>query len=190
MTPKSKKSKAEAKGRPVPRPVRTPSLRAKVDIYDTTLRDGSQTEDISYSVEDKLAIAEKLDELGMDYIEGGWPAIGNVKDQEFFKKARSIRFRHSRLVAFGSTRRVQEKVATSLLLKGVLSAETRDVCLVGKSSDYQVTAVLRTTLDENLRIVAESVAYMKRRRERVFFDAEHFFDGFKRNPGYALQVLS
>lgn len=169
---------------------KTPALRAKIDIYDTTLRDGSQGEDISYSVEDKLAIAEKLDALGMDYIEGGWPALGNAKDQAFFKRARGLHLKRARLVAFGSTRRVRERVATSLLLKGVLSAETRDVCLVGKCSDYHVTDVLRTTLDENLRIVSQSIAFMKRRRERVFFDAEHFFDGFKRNPGYALQVLA
>jgi len=165
-------------------------MRAKIDIYDTTLRDGSQGEDISYSVEDKLAIAEELDALGVDYIEGGWPAVGNAKDQAFFKRAGKLRFKHARLVAFGSTRRVREKAADSLLLKGVLSAETRDVCLVGKCSDYHVTAVLRTTLEENLRIVSQSVGFMKRRRERVFFDAEHFFDGFKRNPGYALQVLT
>jgi len=164
-------------------------MRAKIDIYDTTLRDGSQGEDISYSVDDKLAIAEELDSLGMDYIEGGWPALGNAKDQAFFKKARRLKLRHSRLVAFGSTRKVGEKPGKSDMLKGVLSAETRDVCLFGKTNDYHVTAVLRTNLEENLRIVAESVAFMKKRREKVFFDAEHFYDGFRRNPGYALQVL-
>ncbi len=177
--------KTPAKTRP-----RTPVLRAKVDVYDTTLRDGSQTQEISYSVEDKLAIAEELDALGVDYIEGGWPAPGNAKEQAFFKAARRLKFRHARLAAFGSTRKVHERAATSALLKGVLSAETRDVCLVGKCSDFHVTDVLRTTLDENLRIVSESIAFMKRRRERVFFDAEHFFDGFKRNPGYTLRVLS
>jgi 2-isopropylmalate synthase len=166
-----------------------PTMRAHIDIYDTTLRDGSQGEDISYSVEDKLAIAGELDALGVDYIEGGWPAIGNAKDQAFFRQAKKLRLKQARLVAFGSTRRVGEKPGQSLILKGILSAETRDVCLVGKTSDFHVTQVLRTNLDENLRIVHQSVAFMKKRRQRVFFDAEHFYDGFKRNPGYALQSL-
>ncbi|HXC65213.1 MAG TPA: citramalate synthase, partial [bacterium] len=164
-------------------------MRAKVDIFDTTLRDGSQSPDISFSVEDKLAIAEQLDALGVDYIEGGWPALGNAKDQAFFKAARKLRLRHARLVAFGATRKAGEKAGASLYLKGVLSAETRDACIVGKSSDFHVTEVLRTSLDENLRMLADSVAFLKKRRERVFLDAEHFFDGFRRNPGYALQCL-
>ncbi|HXB96969.1 MAG TPA: citramalate synthase, partial [bacterium] len=128
-------------------------MRAKVDIFDTTLRDGSQSPDISFSVEDKLAIAGQLDALGVDYIEGGWPAVGNTKDQAFFKAARKLRFRHARLVAFGATRKAGEKAGASLYLKGVLSAETRDACIVGKSSDFHVTEVLRTSLDENLRML-------------------------------------
>ena len=164
-------------------------MRAKVDIFDTTLRDGSQSPDISFSVEDKLAIAEQLDALGVDYIEGGWPALGNAKDQAFFKAARKLRFKHARLVAFGATRKAGEKAGASLYLKGVLSAETRDACIVGKASDFHVTQVLRTSLDENLRMLEQSGAFLKKRRERVFLDAEHFFDGFRRNPGYALQCL-
>jgi 2-isopropylmalate synthase len=161
----------------------------KIDIFDTTLRDGSQSPDISFSVDDKLAIAAALDELGVDYIEGGWPAIGNAKDQEFFKAAKRLRLKHARLVAFGATRKVGEKVGQSLFLKGVLAAETKDVCIVGKTSDYHVTEVLRTSLDENLAMLEGSLRYLKQRRQRVFFDAEHFFDGYRRNPSYALQCL-
>jgi 2-isopropylmalate synthase len=165
------------------------SSRTKVDIFDTTLRDGSQSPAISFSVEDKLAIAEQLDQLGVDYIEGGWPAIGNAKDQAFFRQARRLRLKHARMVAFGATRKVGEKVGQSLFLKGVLAAETRDVCIVGKASDFHVTDVLRTSLDENLRMLFESIKHLKARRERVFYDAEHFFDGYRRNPSYALQCL-
>ena len=164
-------------------------MRAKVDIFDTTLRDGSQSPDISFSVEDKLAIAEQLDSLGVDYIEGGWPAIGNTKDQAFFKAAKRLKLKHARLVAFGATRKVNEKPENSLFIKGVLAAETRDVCIVGKASDFHVTDVLRTSLDENLRMLSDSLRFLKKRRQRVFFDAEHFFDGFRRNPSYALQCL-
>lgn len=164
-------------------------MRTKVDIFDTTLRDGSQSPAISFSVEDKLAIAVQLDALGVDYIEGGWPALGNTKDQAFFKQARRLSLKHARMVAFGATRKVGEKAAQSPFLKGVLAAETQDVCIVGKSSDFHVTNVLRTSLDENLRMLYESLAFLKRRRERVFFDAEHFFDGYRRNPSYALQCL-
>ncbi len=163
--------------------------KRKIDIFDTTLRDGSQSPDISFSVEDKLAIAEKLDELGVDYIEGGWPALGNAKDQAFFKQARRLKLKHARLVAFGATRKVGEKAAGSPFLKGVLSAETRDACIVGKSSDFHATDVLRTSLDENLRMLHESFSFLKKRRRHVFYDAEHFFDGFRRNPSYALQCL-
>ena len=163
--------------------------KRKIDIFDTTLRDGSQSPEISFSVDDKLAIAEQLDILGVDYIEGGWPALGNAKDQAFFKQARRLKLKHASLVAFGATRKVGEKVAKSPFLKGVLSAETKDVCIVGKSSDFHVTDVLRTTLDENLRMLHESFAFLKKRRRHVFYDAEHFFDGFRRNPSYALQCL-
>jgi 2-isopropylmalate synthase len=163
--------------------------RAKVDIFDTTLRDGSQSPDISFSVEDKLAIAERLDWLGVDYIEGGWPALGNAKDQAFFKQAKRLKLKHARLVAFGATRKAGERVGQSPFLKGVLAAETKDVCIVGKSSDFHVTQVLRTTLDENLRMLFESFKFLKARRQRVFYDAEHYFDGYRRNPSYALQCL-
>jgi 2-isopropylmalate synthase len=163
--------------------------KRRIEIFDTTLRDGSQSPDISFSVEDKLAIAEQLDALGVDYIEGGWPALGNAKDQEFFRAAKRLKLKHARMVAFGATRKVGEKVAQSPFLKGVLAAETRDVCIVGKTSDFHVLQVLRTSLEENLAMLQESLSYLKRRRERVFFDAEHFFDGYRRNPSYALQCL-
>ncbi len=164
-------------------------MKNRIHIFDTTLRDGSQGEDIAYSVDDKLAIAARLDELGVDSIEGGWPAPGNAKDLAFFKRAKKLRLRHARLVAFGSTCRPGEKAPASAILKGVLDAETPDACIFGKTWDLHVTKVLRSTLDENLRMVHASVAFLKKRRQRVHFDAEHFFDGFKRNPGYALQVL-
>jgi 2-isopropylmalate synthase len=166
-----------------------PMQKHKVEIFDTTLRDGSQGQDISYSVADKLAIAEKLDWLGVDYIEGGWPSPGNAKDLAFFKQAKRLKLKHSRLVAFGSTCRVGEKPGQSAILKGVLDAETRDACIFGKSWDLHVTKVLKTTLDENLRMVHDSVAFLKKRRQRVFFDAEHFFDGFRANAAYALSAL-
>jgi 2-isopropylmalate synthase len=164
-------------------------MRKQVQIFDTTLRDGSQGEDVNLSVEDKLAIAEKLDELGVHFIEGGWPAPSNAKDIAFFKKAKSLRLRQAKLVAFGSTRRVHSKAAQDPILSSLLKAETRSVCIFGKSSALHVAKVLKTTLDENLAMIADSVAFLKRRRDRVFYDAEHFFDGYKLNPSYALKTL-
>lgn len=159
-----------------------------VQLYDTTLRDGAQQEGISFSVEDKLKIAQKLDELGIDFIEGGWPG-SNPKDTEFFSRARDLTLAHSSLVAFGSTRRPNGSVEKDINLQALLEAGTSVVTLVGKAWDKQVTHVLETTLAENLGMISDSINYLKSKGLRVFFDAEHFFDGYSANPEYALQVV-
>ncbi len=159
-----------------------------VQLYDTTLRDGAQREGISFSVVDKLNIAKKLDELGIHFVEGGWPG-SNPKDDEFFNKARNLALTNSVLVAFGSTRRPRAKAETDATLLALADAGVKAVTIVGKSSALQVTHVLETTLDENLSMVADSIHYLKAKGLTVFFDAEHFFDGFKSNPTYALRTL-
>jgi 2-isopropylmalate synthase len=159
-----------------------------VQLYDTTLRDGAQEEGISFSVEDKLKICQKLDELGIDFIEGGWPG-SNPKDSEFFAQARNLRLTHSTLVAFSSTRHVNSRAKEDLNLQALLQAKTKVVTIVGKAWDKQVTRVLETTLEENLSMITDSISYLRAKGLRVFFDAEHFFDGYKGNPEYALQVV-
>ncbi len=159
-----------------------------VQLYDTTLRDGAQQEGISFSVVDKLKIAQKLDELGIHFIEGGWPG-SNPKDVEFFEKARSLTLPHSQLVACGSTRRPKVKAENDANLLALADAGVKMVTIVGKSSELQVTRVLETTLEENLSMIVDSIGYLKAKGLTVFFDAEHFFDGFKTNPGYALHTL-
>ena len=161
---------------------------SQVQLYDTTLRDGAQREGVSFSVVDKLNIARKLDELGVHFIEGGWPG-SNPKDVEFFKKAQGLTLSHSRLVAFGSTRRPKAKAETDANLIALANAGVKVATIVGKSSAVQVTQVLETTLEENLSMVADSIKYLKGKGLTVFFDAEHFFDGFKANPGYSLRVV-
>jgi len=166
-----------------------PLLPASVEIFDTTLRDGAQFEGISLTVEDKLRVAEQLDWLGVRWIEGGYPQA-NPKDEEFFRRAPSeLRLTNADLVAFGSTRRPAGKVDVDPTLAALVGAGTGTVCIVGKSWDFHVTDALRTTLDEGLAMVAESVAFLKGEGLRVFFDAEHFFDGYKANPEFALRVL-
>lgn len=160
-----------------------------VDIYDTTLRDGSQQEGLSLTVDDKLRVAEQLDHLGVTFIEGGWPGA-NPKDEEFFKRAPTeLKLARSTLVAFGSTRRPGGKVETDETLRHLINAGTSSVCIVAKSWDYHVTEALRTDLDEAVRMAAESVEYLRKADLRVFFDAEHFFDGYKRNPEFTMRVL-
>jgi 2-isopropylmalate synthase len=161
----------------------------KVQLYDTTLRDGAQQAGISFSVEDKLKIARKLDELGIHYIEGGWPG-SNPKDEEFFRKARGLRLSRASLAAFGSTRRPGTSAAADANLKALVEAQTPVVTIVGKSWDGQVTRVLETTLEENLAMIADSIQLLKSKGIIVFFDAEHFFDGFKANPDYALETAA
>lgn len=159
-----------------------------VRLYDTTLRDGAQTEGISFSVSDKLRIAKKLDDLGIHYIEGGWPGA-NPKDGEFFKKAKRLRLKNSEIVAFGSTRRAKVKAKDDVVLKGLLAADTKVITIFGKSWNLQVTDVLGTTLEENLNMVRDSISFLASKGKEVIFDAEHFFKGYKADPGYALQVL-
>ena len=164
-------------------------LPSRVEIYDTTLRDGSQLEGISLTVDDKLRIAEQLDYLGVHYIEGGWPGA-NPKDDEFFQRAPAeLDLDFSTLVAFGSTRRVKGKVDDDPTLANLVKANTSAVCIVGKCWDYHVTEALRTSLDEGVAMVADSVEFLVAAGLRVFFDAEHFFDGYKRNPEFSLRVV-
>ena len=159
------------------------------EIYDTTLRDGLQQSGLSFTARDRLLTARLLDQLGVDYIEGGWPGA-SPKDDEFFALARDeLRLEHATLTAFGSTAKAGTDPAEDPQVAGVLAAGTEVVCIVGKSSAYQVTEVLRTNLDEGLRMVRASVAYYREQGRRVFFDAEHFFDGYRFDAGYAVDVL-
>ena len=163
-------------------------MASPVELYDTTLRDGTQMEGISLSVEDKLKIARKLDELGVHYVEGGWPG-SNPKDAEFFARARSLVLRHARLAAFGSTRRAGSSAESDLNLRALVDAGTPVVTIVGKAHDRHVTRILETTTEENLAMIADSIRYLKSQGLVVFFDAEHFFDGFASDRQYALQCL-
>ncbi len=165
------------------------AVPASVEIYDTTLRDGSQREGLSLTVEDKLRIAVKLDELGVHYIEAGWPGA-NPKDDEVFARARTeLSLTRSRFVAFGATRKAGATCEGDENLRNLAQAGTQTVCMVGKSWDYHVLEALRTSLDEGVAMVADSVAWLKARDLEVLLDAEHFFDGYRRNPGFALRVL-
>lgn len=161
---------------------------SQIEIFDTTLRDGGQTEGISYSVDDKLRIARKLDELGVAFIEGGWPG-SNPKDALFFEQARKEKWTHAKIVAFGATRRAKLKPQDDPSVRALVEAGTEVCCIFGKSSVLQVEEVLRTTRDENLRMIEETVAYLRSQGKRVIYDGEHFFDGFDRHPDYALQCL-
>ncbi len=164
-------------------------LPESVEVYDTTLRDGSQQEGISLSVEDKLRVAEQLDHLGVAYIEGGWPGA-NPKDEEFFGRARDeLKLTSATLVAFGSTRRPGARAAEDATLRHLVGAGTEAVCIVAKASDLHVTDALRTSLDEAVAMVSDSVGFLRSRGLRVFLDAEHFFDGYLRDPSFALRVL-
>jgi len=160
-----------------------------IEIYDTTLRDGAQREGISLTVEEKLRIATLLDELGVHYIEGGWPGA-LPKDTEFFARAaKELDLGSSTLTAFGSTRRADVEAASDPQLQALLEAETDVICIVGKSWDYHVTEALRTSLDEGVAMVADTVSFLRSEGKRVFLDAEHFFDGFANNPEYALRIV-
>ena len=159
-----------------------------VEIFDTTLRDGAQTEGISYSVDDKLRIARKLDELGVAFIEGGWPG-SNPKDAVFFERARTETWKHAKIVAFGSTRRAGLKPADDPSVRALVEAGTKVCAIFGKSSVLQVKEVLRTTLEENLRMIEDTVGWLRGQGKRVIYDAEHFFDGFDQDSAYALQTI-
>src|SRR5215472_3448603 len=158
-------------------------------VFDTTLRDGGQREGISYTVADKLAVARLLDEVGVGFIEGGWPGA-MPKDTEFFRRARTeLDLKHAILVAFGATRRADLKADNDPQVRALLDAETEAVCLVAKSDVRHVERALKTTLDENLAMVRDTVAFFRGEGRRVFVDCEHFFDGYKHDPDYGVRVL-
>ena len=160
----------------------------EIELYDTTLRDGAQQEGISLSVEDKIKITRRLDDLGVSWIEGGTPG-SNPKDEDYFQQVKSVTLSNARVSAFGLTRRANADAATDASIMALMAAGTPGVTLVGKSSDLHVREVLGTSLEENLAMIADSVAYLKRQGRTVFFDAEHFFDGFKLNRDYAIQCV-
>ena len=161
----------------------------KIKLYDTTLRDGMQAEGVSFSLEDKLSIAVRLDELGLDYIEGGF-AASNPKEMQFFNEAAKLGLKTSKIVAFGNTRRADRRVSDDVSLSSILACKTAAATLVGKTWDMQVMKVLGCSLDENIAICAESVEYVKKQGIETIFDAEHFFDAYINNPEYAMKVLS
>ncbi|MGZ9262102.1 MAG: citramalate synthase [Candidatus Binatia bacterium] len=157
-------------------------------LYDTTLRDGCQAEDVSFTLEDKLRIAAKLDELGIDYIEGGYPG-SNERDADFFKRVKKLKLKNARVASFGTTMKVGIKPSQDFNLRVLLAADTPVVTLVGKTWDLHVRDDLRISQKANLDIIGDSIAYMKKRVDEVIFDAEHFFDGFRANPDYAIECL-
>ena len=157
-------------------------------IYDTTLRDGTQGEEVTLSAEDKLRIARKLDDFGIHYIEGGWPG-SNPKDERFFEMAKQIDFKNARLAAFSSTRHAHIRPEEDKNIRALLETETDTVTIFGKSWDLHATRILGVSLDENLLMIEDSVAYLKKQDRQVIFDAEHFFDGYKHNPEYALKAI-
>jgi 2-isopropylmalate synthase len=159
-----------------------------LEIYDTTLRDGAQSEDVSYSVEDKLRITEKLDELGVHYIEGGWPGA-NPRDVEYFKRVRELRLHNARMTAFGSTRKADNPPERDPTLQGLLEAGTDIITLFGKSWNLHVREALGITLEKNLEIISDSIGHLRSKGKKVFYDAEHFFDGYRADPEYALKTL-
>ncbi|MBV8053888.1 MAG: citramalate synthase, partial [Deltaproteobacteria bacterium] len=164
------------------------ALRNKIQLYDTTLRDGCQSEDVSLTLEDKLEIARRLDDLGIDYIEGGWPG-SNERDAAFFTNIKRVKLRHARIAAFGATRRAGIKASADRNLLLILRANTPVACVVGKTWDMHVREALRIPLQENLEILYDTIAYLKKHVDEVIFDAEHFFDGYHFNPEYAVSCL-
>lgn len=160
----------------------------KIYTFDTTLRDGTQGESVSFSVEDKLVIAQKLDELGIDYIEGGWPG-SNPKDKQFFERAVELNFRHAKLTAFGSTRFARNTVDQDPNVRELVNAGTPVISIFGKSWDLHTKRALGITEEENLALIGETVAYLKKHGKEVVYDAEHFFDGYASNPDFALRTL-
>ncbi|MBR3249684.1 MAG: citramalate synthase [Clostridia bacterium] len=163
-------------------------MNNKIEIYDSTLRDGAQMHKISFSVSDRIKIVKKLDEFGIDYIEAGNPG-SNPKERLFFNKIEKVNLQHSKIVAFGSTKRADLKVEDDKNLEALVQAKTDIVCIYGKAWDFQVTEILRTTLKENLKMIESSIKFLIKNDKEVFFDAEHFFDGYKENKQYAIEVI-
>ena len=164
-------------------------MQRKIQIFDSTLRDGAQAQGISFSVEDKVKILKSLDALGVGYIEAGNPG-SNPKDLEFFERAKRIDLQHAKLAAFGSTRRRDIRVDEDANVKSLLMADTPTIVIFGKSWDFHVTDIIRTTLEENLAMIRETLAFFREKGKEVIYDAEHFFDGYKNNPEYALKTLA
>ncbi|MFA5864609.1 MAG: citramalate synthase [Phycisphaerae bacterium] len=160
----------------------------RIFIYDTTLRDGTQGAGVSLTLSDKIAIAKKLDDLGVEYIEGGYP-LSNPKDEAFFAETRKIKFHHAKIAAFGMTRKRQTRVEDDECIQSLLASKAPVLTIVGKADEFQVRKVLAVSQEENLRMVEDSIRYCHKKGREVIFDAEHFFDGFKRDPDYALKVL-
>src|ERR1700736_285061 len=160
----------------------------RISTFDTTLRDGTQGEAVSFSVDDKVLIAQKLDELGIDYIEGGWPG-SNPKDKEFFERARTMQLKHSRLVAFGATRFARNAVEADASVNALIDSGTPVVSIFGKSWDLHVHRALGITEEENLTLIADTVKYLKDHGKEVVYDAEHFFDGYTAGRDFALRTL-
>src|SRR5215831_4677404 len=160
----------------------------RVFTFDTTLRDGTQGEAVSFSAEDKLLIAHKLDELGIDYIEGGWPG-SNLKDKDFFERARTAEFKHARIVAFGATRFAKKTVEEDASIQAIVAAGTPVVSIFGKSWDLHVHHALGVSEEENLKMIAETVRYLKAQGKEVVYDAEHFFDGYNANRDFAMRTI-
>ncbi len=163
-------------------------MKPIVQLYDTTLRDGAQAEDVNFSVEDKIRIARKLDQFGVHYVEGGWPG-SNPRDVEFFREMRRVKLKKSKLAAFGATRRSKLKVSDDPSMKALVSSGASVVTIFGKSWDLHVLKALRITLNENLDLIEDSVLFLKQHLDEVVYDAEHFFDGYKANPDFAVQTL-
>lgn len=163
-------------------------MKKQIQVLDSTLRDGSQGEGISYSVQDKINIVKALDELGITFIEAGNPG-SNPKDMEFFEEAKKLDLKHAKLVAFGSTRRKGIKCSEDANVQSLLAAGTEYVCIFGKTWDFQVTDIIHATLDENLEMIRETVAFLVENKKKVIFDAEHFFTGYKANPDYTMKCL-
>lgn len=160
----------------------------KISIYDTTLRDGSQGEGVLFSLQDKLLLTRRLDDLGVDYIEGGYP-LSNPKDFEYFQAVRAMPLKHAKVAAFGMTRKKNSDPASDTCIKALLDAQSPVVTIVGKTWDMHVRDILGTSLNENLRMIGDSIAYCKAQGREVFYDAEHFFDGYRANPEYAMKTL-
>ncbi|HTY10439.1 MAG TPA: citramalate synthase [Bacteroidota bacterium] len=164
-------------------------MNQKIFTYDTTLRDGTQGEEVAFSADDKVKIAKRLDAFGIDYIEGGWPG-SNPKDMEFFELAKKVRFAHAKLAAFGSTRRAKNPVHEDANIKALLDAQTPVVTIFGKTWLLHVKAALQISDVENLEIIEDTVRYLKKNGKEIVYDAEHFFDGYKSDKGYALKTLN
>ncbi len=179
---KGKQAPASAPGVPAP------AVKPALEIYDTTLRDGAQAEDVSFSVEDKVRVAQQLDGLGVQFIEGGWPGA-NPKDIEFFRMIKTVPLQTATVVAFGSTRKASNAVQNDPNIKSLLEAETQVITLFGKSWSLHVTDALNISLTKNLELISDSVAFLRSKDRRLFYDAEHFFDGYKTNPDYALETI-